>query len=360
MIVRFKKITQSVLLGLLAMSGTILLVVVGFFAYSTITDYQPDSIEIIAYEKANSFDTIPVGRLKLYTWNIGYCGLGAEMDFFYEKGSMVMPDRKSYEKYSKGIGKQLSELPKPDFVLLQEVDRHSKRSYYDNQVARFQIIFNGYSSAFAFNYKVPFIPIPMKSPMGKVNAGLLTFSHFKPTEAQRVDYHSSYSWPKRLFLLDRCFILTRYLVSNSRQLVLINLHNSAYDDAAEMRTKELKLLKSVLVEEYSKGNYVIAGGDWNQNPLPFRQDSIRDGNLAKSITPGIPDDFLPMGFKWVFDPNFSTNRDVDKPYTKSKTATSIIDFFVLSPNINLLSTNTLQTNFEFADHQPVEMEVELK
>jgi hypothetical protein len=112
-------------------------------------------------------------------------------------------------------------------------------------------------------------------------------------------------------------------------------------------------------KEYSLGNYVIVGGDWNQNPLPFNQDSIQDGNLTHVISPGIPADFLPEGFTWAFDPKNATNRDVDIPYTKGKTQTTIIDFFVLSPNITLLNINTMQTGFEFADHEPVGMTMEL-
>ncbi|MFN8134262.1 MAG: hypothetical protein U0Z17_03150 [Bacteroidales bacterium] len=75
---------------------------------------------------------------------------------------------------------------------------------------------------------------------------------------------------------------------------------------------------------------------------------------------GIPPDFLPHGFTWAYDPKYPTNRNVDTPYTKGRTPTTLIDFFVLSPNITLVSTNTIQTNFEFADHQPVGMVVELK
>jgi hypothetical protein len=149
-------------------------------------------------------------------------------------------------------------------------------------------------------------------------------------------------------------------VSNGKQLVIINTHNSALKDAVGIQEKELELLKEVLTAEYLKGNYVIAGGDWNQNPLPFRQDSIQDGNSVKTILTGIPSDFLPSGFVWAFDPKHPTKRDVDKPYTKGQVKTTITDFFILSPNVNLLTTNTLPTDFAFSNHQPVGMIVELK
>jgi endonuclease/exonuclease/phosphatase family metal-dependent hydrolase len=347
-------------LGVLALSGLVLLCLAAFLLFATVTDYKPAEKETLIMAKASLPDTIPAGKLELYTWNIGYCGLGKKMDFFYEDGKMVRPEKDYYEQCRDGIIYQLATLSKLDFILLQEVDQQSERTFLDDQVIRVKATFRDYAAFFALNYKVPFVPVPPTSPMGKVKSGILTLSRFQPVEATRYSFPSAYSWPKRLFMLDRCFVLTRYNVSNGKQLVIINTHNSAYSDAVEMRAKELKLLKDVIVSEFSKGNYVIAGGDWNQNPLPFIKDDIKDGNSVKAISPGIPANFLPAGFTWAFDPKYPTNRDVNKPYTKGETLTTIIDFFVLSPNITLLTTNTLQTNFEFSDHQPVGMIVELK
>ncbi len=356
----FKKILRHFAVAFSALAGLILLLFAGFLVYATITDYKPDAKETIGIMENLLSDTIPAGKLQLYTWNIGYCGLGAKMDFFYENGTMVRPDKEYYERCRDGVLNQLSQFNKPDFILLQEIDQHSHRTYLDDQVERVKAEFENYIAFFALNYKVPFVPVPLHSPMGKVNAGLITLSRFQPLEAERFSFPSAYSWPKRLFMLDRCFILTRYPVSNGKQLVLINTHNSAFSDAADMRTKELNMLKDIIEKEYSAGNYVIVGGDWNQNPGPFKKESIQDGNIAYAISPAIPVDFLPADFTWAFDPGTPTNRDVNIPYTKGKTRTTIIDFFVLSPNITMLNTHTMPNGFEFADHQPVEMEVELK
>ncbi len=356
----FKKIFRSFIVVFSMLAGLIFILFAGFLLYATITDYKPAMKETMTISKSSLPDTIPASRLELYTWNIGYCGLGAKMDFFYENGTMVRPDKEYYERCRNGVLNQLSLLNKPDFILLQEIDQHSHRTYLDDQIERVKAVFKDYATFFALNYKVPFVPVPLYSPMGKVNAGLMTLSRYQPIEAKRYSFPSAYSWPKRLFMLDRGFILTRFTVSNGKQLVLINTHNSAFSDAADMRAKELNMLKAIIEKEYSAGNYVIVGGDWNQNPLPYNKENIRDGNVAYAISPGIPADFLPAGFTWAFDPGNPTNRDVDIPYTKGKTRTTIIDFFVLSPNITMLATKTLQTGFEFADHQPVEMVVALK
>ena len=343
-----------------AIGGLAIVILAMFLLYATFTDFNPPDQESIAMEKTDVPDTIPIGKLELYTWNIGYCGLGAKMDFFYEKGKMVRPEQVYYERCRDGIIYQLTTLNKLDFILLQEIDEQSERTYQDNQVERFKATFKEHAAFFALNYKVPFVPFPLHSPMGKVKAGLLTLGRYKPVEAVRYSFPSAYSWPKRLFMIDRGFILTRYKVSNGKQLVIINTHNSAYSDAADMRSQELNILKKIIENEFALGNYVITGGDWNQNPIAFDPDSIKDGNRVKEITPGIPGGFLPGEYTWAFDPKYPTNRDVNEPYSKGRTPTTIIDFFILSPNIRLLTTNTLQTNFEFSDHQPVGMIIELK
>lgn len=356
-----KKIIRNTLKTFAALLIVISAGLVAFLVFATVTDFKPAATENIAVTTPASIQpTIPAGKIELYTWNIGYCGLGSKMDFFYEGGKMVRPSEEYYRQCRDGVISQVKSFGKPGIVLLQEVDWQSARTYNDLQANKIEASMPDYAATFATNYKVPFVPVPPGSPMGKVNSGILTLSQYKPVEAMRYQFPSAYSWPKKLFMLDRCFLLTRYNVSNGKQLVVINTHNSAYADAVELRARELNLLKNLFETEFAKGNYVIAGGDWNQNPVPYIPDSIRDGNITYAITPGIPPDFLPPGFTWAYDPNYPTNRNVDTPYTKGRTPTTLIDFFVLSPNINLVSTNTVSTGFEFADHQPVGMVVELK
>jgi endonuclease/exonuclease/phosphatase family metal-dependent hydrolase len=48
------------------------------------------------------------------------------------------------------------------------------------------------------------------------------------------------------------------------------------------------------------------------------------------------------------------------PYQKGKTKTTIIDFYVVSPNVEVKAVHTIATGFKFSDHQPVIMKVTLK
>ena len=46
-------------------------------------------------------------------------------------------------------------------------------------------------------------------------------------------------------MLDRCFLVNRYPVSNGNELLMINTHNSAYDDGS-LRKQQMDFLKDFL------------------------------------------------------------------------------------------------------------------
>ena len=105
--------------------SVIVLLFVLFFAFFTITDYKPDATFDI--HNTNHPDTLKTGdTLTIITWNIGYAGLGNEMDFFYDGGEQVRATEKNTRKNLSEISSFLSNTGKPDFILLQEVDKKAK------------------------------------------------------------------------------------------------------------------------------------------------------------------------------------------------------------------------------------------
>jgi endonuclease/exonuclease/phosphatase family metal-dependent hydrolase len=342
-----------------------------FIIIEMLTDYKPDPIE----KTENSGNAREISEadsiLSIFTWNIGYFGLGKDCDFFYDGGKMTRPEKAQYLKYSAQALKYLERISKSDFYFFQEVDLNSERSYHDDQVDKIRGIFPGYESAVAVNYKVHFVPMPPRKPMGKVKSGLLSFSAFASSENSRYSFPGGYGWPTQLFMLDRCFLLKRIPLPSGKDLVLINTHNEAFDDGSQ-RKQQMSLLNNVMLAEYAAGNYVVTGGDWNQNPVGYADAiagaegtgelpgtfSTRDN--ARLIEPAIEPDFFPEGWQWVFDPEVPSNRDVNQPYIRGKTPTTIIDFFVVSPNVSVVDIKTDDLGFEWADHQPVRMKFIIK
>ncbi len=357
---RLKKILRISLKTILVLVIVIVVGLAGFLTYSTYTKNNPPATEVIKTAGAQGQRHIAYAELSLMTWNIGYCALGKEMDFFYDGGKKMRPDPTLYNQYLNGVFNFLAKNDSLDFVMLQEVDQNAHRSYNTNQTDALKEALPSHTYAYASNYDVAFVPMPITNPMARVQSGLMTFSKFSPVSAERYSYPANYTWPMKLFMLDRCFIIERFRVVNGRELIIVNTHNSAYADADQMRLYELWMLRGFLLNEYEKGNYVIAGGDWNQ--CPYDHDSLNFyGNYFRQPKVStIAADFWPQGWTWAYDKHSPTNRNVDEPYRPGLTPTSILDFFIVSPNIKVLETKAIPTNFEFSDHLPVYMRIQLQ
>lgn len=343
---------------------TVLLIIVFVAVFlvmvlAAVTNYSPEDVEELEVYGNGNKGRPNTDELSFMTWNIGYCGLGREMNFFYDDGRMVRPDKQQHLKYQKGIQNYLQEQDTIDFICFQEVDVHSKRSYFSDQWQLFLQNLEDHYGTFAFNYDVRFVPMPVWEPMGRVKSGLSTFSRYEPENAERYAFKGNYRWPMRWFMLDRCFIKSVFPLENGRKLVLLNTHNSAFDDGS-LRQEQLQVLRTVMISEYEKGNFVVTCGDWNMNPPGFLAWKIHNGDMVKTILPTIEKDYLPKGWKWAFDPKIPTNRELMESYLKTRTVTTIIDFFVLSPNIELLEVHAGDLGFEDSDHNPVFLKVRLR
>lgn len=350
----FLKITGWILL-------TIFLLIAGFIVYITITDYQPEQVEVIVDRGADyQAEELQQDTFSLMNWNIGYAGLGQEMDFFYDGGKGVRPIRDMANKHLINIIDFVVRNDSVDFWLLQEVDVKSKRSYYVNEVELLTNAKSGSNSVFAKNYSVPFVPVPISNPLGYVKSGLLMFSNFPIVESIRYAYPLIASWPDKLFLLDRCFILNRYPLDYGNDLVILNTHNSAYVYDSVLRVEELQIIKKVMLEEYGKGNYVIAGGDWNQNPPGYKPEGDYNNHKFFPSKVKMNPDFMPDGWQWAYDDTAPTNRQNDKPFEIGVNGTTCLDYYLVSPNIDIIDVKVIDLKFEDSDHNPVYLKARLK
>ena len=328
----------------------------GFLLYMTLDDYSPEYKTSIA-ENVNPTIIADSAELNLFIWNIGYCGLNKEMDFFYSGGKQVYPEKDVVFANIQGVKTQVKSVQPVDFMMFQEVDKSSLRSYFTNQVDTLSNMFENYSSTFAKNYDVAFVPMPLSNPMGSVKSGLLTLSKYSPISSVRYSFEGNFIWPKALFMLDRCYMVNRYKLSNGKQLLMINTHNSAYDTGG-LRKAQMVQIREFIEKEYEQGNYIIVGGDWNQCAPSFKNNFSKDKMDFESKL-DIEEGFMPTDWTWFYDNREPTNRRNRIDYQQGKTLTTVIDFFLLSPNIEAKSIQNISNGFTYSDHQPVKASVKL-
>jgi endonuclease/exonuclease/phosphatase family metal-dependent hydrolase len=336
-----RKLFQRVL-RLLTYTAFVLL---GLLGYIVITEFRPEDYSEVPVEgSAEGF--VLNDTLRLLTWNIGYAGLSAEQDFFFDGGSGVRPGRDILTNNLNNIVAALSK-DSSDWILLQEVDAGSKRSWYSIQPDSIAQSMPGYCWSFSMNYNSKMVPLPIGNPLGRVVSGLMTLGRAIPERSVRHSLPADAQWPEGIFMLKRCFLAWEYTVKNNQKLILIHLHLSAYD-AGEIKASQLEILSKFILNAYQNGDYVIVGGDWNM------QAPGEPAVGTKHFKPiEVPEKYPEKGWEWIYPKGFRSNRSLDIPYIRGTNKEYLIDFFLISPNIECIEVEGLDWGFTHSDHNPV-------
>lgn len=373
------KLMKILAITILSLIGAMILLIGGYVIYVIAQYYRIDDKAILSVVGSS---TEQVERDRSYTvmsYNLGFGAYSPEYSFFMDTG--VMNDgREITGKYAKGLNKadvqknvngQVRVLKDhdPDFCLLQEVDERADRSYNINMVKAVRDALPSRLSTYAENFHTANLLYPFNDPIGTINAGLLTTSRYSVDSAVRRSFPVTTALIDKLFDLDRCFAVHYLPVKNSeKQLVLINLHMSAYDEGGAIRVKQLKMLNAVLAEEYAKGNYVVAGGDFNHCLIADKFDSNEQALQHFPSDQKTPDwvknsvlcnSELASGFSIAADETKATCRGAEMPYTKGINYTTVVDGFIVSDNVTVVRENTVDTDYAYSDHNPVLMEFKL-
>lgn len=357
------KMWKKVLIAIAAVLGALLLAVAVYlcyviFSYSRIPDMQELTIDTGDTESA-----VRVGEsYTVVTQNLGFGAYTADFTFFMDGGKESRAESREsvIDCINKGAA-TVAEL-NPDFILFQEVDLDSTRSHHTNQYSMLREHFGDFASCYAINYDSAYLMYPIFEPHGASYSSLATFSRFDITSSVRRSFPISESLSKFLDL-DRCYSVSRIPVENGKELVMFNVHASAYGSDDSIRHAQMTMLFDNMNEEYQKGNYVICGGDFNHD---FTGDSSQRLN-GKDVDFGwaqpFPSQMLPEGFStctnYAGDKLYPTCRNCDVPYEPGN-FTIIVDGFIVSDNVKCVETVNIDTGFTYSDHAPVKMVFELE
>lgn len=335
----------------------IALLVAAVLIFYTVREYRPKSIEFL--NTGNGTKTLSEGdSFSVLTYNTGYGALSKDEDFFMDGGRKVQPDRKEVVETNLAGISDILKNQAADFYFLQEVDIDAKRSFHINERAYYEKALD-MSSIYACNFKCDFVPYPVP-PIGKVEAGLVTMTDYQVESAKRIKLAESFSWPIKTCNLKRCMLETRIPIEGTdKELVLINFHLEAYD-SGEGKIIQSRMLSDKLQEEYKAGNYVIAGGDFNQQFEGVDTYEIHD---TDSWVPGtVYKKDLPEGFDFAVADNAPTCRLLNGPYSGNyeDSQVYVIDGYIVSDNLQVEQVNVVDTDFEYTDHQPVSLRVTLQ
>ena len=356
------KIAGGVLLVLLlAVAGYVVYV---FTAYYRVEDNQ--ALEVTSMSGADR-GTLRAGETyRVASYNIGFGAYSDDYSFFMDGGteSRARSPEAVNENVS-GAMKAVSEL-NPEFLLLQEVDVDGTRSYHINELEH--IVDNqSYGlfryRTFAQNYDSPYLFWPLLEPHGANRAGQATFSAYPIASALRRQLPIEEGFMK-LVDCDRCYSVQRIpLAEGDRELVLYNLHLSAYTSDGTIAEEQLEMLFADMLAEYGKGNYAIAGGDFNKDILGNSEEVFGISGPEYTWAQPIPPELVPEELAVVApfdeaDPVPSC-RNADRPYGPDNYVVTV-DGFVVSANVEVGRALVLDTGFRWSDHNPVYMDFILR
>jgi len=332
----------------------ILLIPLSYLSFLMIFEYKPKEIETAIF-KSNNNNRLP-NEFSVTTFNLGYCSLDKDSDFFFDGGKKARA--KSKDKVIQNLegNSSIIEELNADFHLIQEIDEFGSRSYNVNQLEHIISKFSNYNSSFAFNYRLKYLWYPLRQPMGSAYGGLLTLSKYKIESSVRYKLKGEELFPRRLFFLKRCMVVDTIKAKNNKLLYMINIHLSAYDTNGDIRKEQVKYLIEFINDLYDEElNYIVIGGDWNH---------ILPKELHKADMPSwvslLPEELYQDKFRLVYDKTVNTVRSEDSPYVKGVNFETVIDGFLVSPNIEIVNVKSLDYGFEYSDHNPVKATFRLK
>ena len=298
------------------------------------------------------------------TWNLGFGAFNRDFSSFTDGGteSRARSLQHVFDNLVHCVDRIHAESA--DFVMLQEVDRKSDRAWHvdEAEVIR-ETLGDRYQSYYVQNYNSAYLLIPPKHPVGAAKSGLLTFSDRDIYRAERVSLPVETGW-RKLLDLDRCYSVCHIPTDDGRTLCLFNPHFSACTADETIPTQQLGMLLDHMKAEYDKGNYAVAGGDFNMDLLGNSAEVFGVGGDGCPWARPIDTSLFPEGIALVdaSDPAHPvpSRRSSETGYVPGETFVATVDGFIASDNVEVLDCHVVDEGFECSDHNPVVLKFRLK
>lgn len=345
---------------------TIIYLILGaFFIFSVLclllilTGFSPDEITSLNINNNQVKLMESENPITLLTYNIGYGGLDNSWDSYNAGGTNTKARSESHvEKNLESIVENIDDI-NPDILLLQEIDTNSKRSFYIDQLSFFNEKYPNYSYTYGKNKDIRWMPLPITKPVGKIQSGLATFSKFNTIESLRYSLPTNGNFLSNLYEYKWAITKTTFETDTQGELVVINVKLSAYNEGDFIREEQLHYLKTILDEEYRKGNYVVVGGNFSHNLPGADPQDFRYTEEWPTWLKNIPDDFNVSNYQWQIDNSTPTFRNLGDGYEKGKSFVAVTDGFLVSDNIQVEEVKTVDDNFQHSNHNPVTISFKL-
>lgn len=305
--------------------------------------------EIIVFPGPPDQSEQPSGKGEVFTvmtYNIGY--LSGMLN--------NLPIKTTKELFEKNMQTALQRLEnvEPDFIGFQEIDFHSRRSFYVNQVQTIAQKAGYKYAAVAVNWDKQYVPFPYWPPsahFGKMLSGQAVLSRWPILSAQRVVLEKPAGSPfyYNALYLDRLIQVVKIKIKES-EIIVLNVHLEAFD--RETREKQAgKVLE--MYRSFEKDYPVLVIGDFNSIP----PDAPRKNNFIDEPGMDFTDDNT-IGL-FLAEKSLSVAEPVTFTFPSDSPTRKLDHIFYNHDKITLIKSRVLE-GIDSSDHLPLVMEFSLK
>ncbi|MBJ95895.1 MAG: hypothetical protein CMP23_15645 [Rickettsiales bacterium] len=286
---------------------------------------------------------------KVMSWNLQYSA-GRKLQFFYDGGSDVSVPTEQLHETLAGISAALRTV-NPDLVLLQEVDRDSRRSARLDQLPTLAAASGATCILSSPYHRSPFVPHPPSDPLGRVDMhlALLTPGGMLNGWRQALPLLQE-SALRRVFNLKRALLWAELPLAGSKQpLAIATSHLSAFSAGDGTLSRQLAALDQ-WIKTRPEGQPWLLGADLNALPpgdLPQRLPG--DVRAYRAAAPAMA--ALLSTHRSAF-PLAETGSRTYLPFTAQEPDRTI-DYLLYGGPITLLNSRVAREYSHLSDHLPL-------
>ncbi len=229
--------------------------------------YHPKKIESEIVECSEQAPILHGNEeLKILSWNVQYLA-SKNYVFFYDPpaggGKNTMPSLVDVQKTLTRVAEVINQ-ENPDIILLQEVDKNSKRTYYMDQLKELQKqLKNKYPcTSQSYYWKSKFVPHPKV--LGSVGMTLTILSKYKISTSNRIALPEIPADPvTKAFNIKRAVQQTVFEMQGDKELHIMNTHLSAFAQKTDTMKLQIEMIDELLKEKNKKNIPWLIAGDFN-------------------------------------------------------------------------------------------------
>lgn len=235
----------------------------------TLVGCDPFHVEFEDVEPAERYEAASLsepdarpGELRVMTWNVKFGG--GRIDFFFDCfGDRVLMKRSEVLDNLAGLAEEIRRID-PDVLLLQEVDRNSKRSAFVDQVQWLLDHSALNYGVYASQWRADYIP---SDGLGAMDSGNAILARWPLTEGTRMalPLRGDQDALTTYFYLRRNLLTAHMPLPDGTEVGLVATHTAAYSKDGT-KQKHIARFSAEVARMAKETDLVIAGGDLNTLP----------------------------------------------------------------------------------------------